>query len=110
MKTNVAEFRRFYADNSYWPEGSWIDDWYIEVDGKEIDPDDIDVASGTSTVTVQAQVYFDANDIENSVSLDTFFHHWKKLQTHTKVVLEIPVDSIDCLRQSAKSNKWKVIL
>ena len=37
VKTTGAEFKRFYADSKFWPEGAWYEEEEILADGEEAD-------------------------------------------------------------------------
>ena len=57
MKTTGLELKRFYKDEAFWPEGASIDDWYLEVEGVETDPDDLDTISDEAKVSFQVSCF-----------------------------------------------------
>lgn len=108
MKTTGLELKRFYKDEAFWPEGASIDDWYLEVEGVETDPDDLDTISDEAKVSIQGIVFLDSEN-NNWVTLDTFFRRWKKQQTHTITLVELPKDQLEDLKQLAKERKWRIL-
>jgi hypothetical protein len=108
MKTTGLELKRFYNDEAFWPEGAWIDEWHIEVGGTEVDPDDIETIPDEAKASFQGIVFLEAHS-NNWITLDTFFHRWKKQQTHTIALVELPKDQLEDLKQLAKAHKWRIL-
>ena len=108
MKTTGAELKRFYKDEAFWPEGAWIDDWYLEVEGTETDPDAIDTVPDEAKVIFQGTVFLDS-DNSSWVTLDTFFRRCKKRQTYAISLVELPKDQLEDLKQLANQRKWRIL-
>ena len=57
MKTTGLELKRFYSDEAFWPEEASIDDWYLEVDGIETDPEDLDSIPDEAKASFQVSCF-----------------------------------------------------
>lgn len=108
MKTTGAELKRFYKDDSFWTKGASIDDWYLEIDGTEVDPDDIDTVPDEAKVSFQGTVFLDSEN-EDWITLDAFFRRWRKKQTHAIALVELPKDQLEDLKQLVKDRKWRIM-
>lgn len=76
IRTTGKLFNEFYDDNKFWPEDSFVDDYFVKVNGEELteelhsnfkDDDEIIIDSGT--------VFLD-NDIVKQ--LDKYFDEWQR--------------------------------
>lgn len=38
-KTTGAEFKAFYSDKAWWPDGTWHEDEEVSIDGAQVDDD-----------------------------------------------------------------------
>lgn len=83
IKTTGKEFKRFYNDDSIWPEGSWYDDAEIISDGVEVDGIH-DIPDTAKVVVYGGTVYSGGKE----VSLETMFKRWKKKQEVTCLLVE----------------------
>lgn len=89
VKTNGAEFKRFYSDPTYWPDGTWHDDDYITVDGDfDIERDFLEMADEVAVV-IESGYVIGPND-EDFGSLASYFNRWKKEQTTVTVLVDLP--------------------
>ena len=85
IKTTGYEFKKFYADDSVWPEGAWYDDAEIDADG--VDIEDIKSIQDSSIVRIYGGSVYNFS-AEPQVSMETHFKRWKKKQTTTQVIVE----------------------
>lgn len=108
-KTTGAEWKRFYADKTFWPDGHWHDDEYITVNGEE-PPEDFDLGevADNASLTIHAGCVFDTAG-DSVASLEGHFKKWHKLQTTASVVVEFPKDKLDELKALVKTIGAKVV-
>ena len=110
MKVSAAEFKRFYEDESFWPEGVFHDDTDIAIDGvSEYDDNAISVcdAADSSIVTFSCgDVY--GKDGEFIASFPSYFKRWKKKQETEFVVVSIHKDKLEALSALVKSVGGKI--
>jgi len=108
LATTVSglEFKRFYADPAFWPEGTWHDDTVLVVDGRTL-PDDDDPAGVADTATVELCSGFVCEipaglGVGDDMALADYFLLWRKQQTTVTLVVE-------CLREKVDSIKAVVV-
>ena len=87
VKTTGAEFKRFYNDSEFWPEGVWHEEEEILADGEETDI--LDEISGNAVVSITGGIVFGIEGKEPS--LESWFRAWRKKQTTASFVVECEV-------------------
>ena len=87
VKTTGADFKRFYADSEFWPEGAWHEDDEILADGEEADI--LDEIPGSAVVSITGGVVLGIEDKEPS--LESWFRAWRKKQTTNSFVVECEI-------------------
>jgi len=87
VKTTGAEFKRFYADSEFWPEGAWHEEEEILADGEETDI--LDDIPGNAVVSITGGIVFGIEGKEPS--LESWFRAWRKKQTTTSFVVECEI-------------------
>ena len=87
IKTTGAEFKRFYAD---WPEDVVLDGESIEVNGVEFDIDLTHELADTVVVRIHDGFLTDDDMTADFGSLAALFRQWRKQQTITTLVCEVP--------------------
>lgn len=100
VKTSGAEFKRFYDDKKYWPDGTYHDDVVFVVNGQEA-TDDFD----PSEVKDTDQISIDGGCVSDSPlyaskddpTMDSYFRRWKKEQSTACFVVECSIDQLDAL-------------
>jgi hypothetical protein len=105
-----AEFKKFYNDTEWWPEGVYHDDASITVDGKDAyqyEKTDLDKVPDESIITLDGGIVTDIEGIDHG-SLDSYFKKWKKTQTTKTLLLEVKKEDVDKLLQVIKDSKIKV--
>ncbi len=109
VKTNGAEFKRYYSDPIAWPDGAWHDDEIIIVDGKEADDHDIDLTAvaDRAAISIEGGGLYDhpAGDI----SMETHFKRWRKAQTTEAIVIEFDKSRRDAIIAAVKAAGGKVV-
>lgn len=92
IKMNGAEFKAWVASD--WGENAWWDDYVIVINGEEVQDYDEERIANTDTVLVDGGIVFLDTHGEKSVSATSHFKAWKKTQTHTVVLVEVPNDRL----------------
>ena len=87
VKTTGAEFKRFYADSEFWPEGASHEQEEILADGEE--PDIVDEIPDNAVVSITGGIVFGIEGKEPS--LESWFRAWQKKQTTTSFVVECEI-------------------
>jgi len=89
MKTNGKEFKAFMASD--WPEGWYMDDDEILIDGKEDDGNiPYETLNDDCKVEILCGVVCSDNDNIDPINLETYFKKWRKSLTVEYVSVEIP--------------------
>lgn len=108
-KTTGAEFKKFYSDPVFWPDGVWHDDEVVLVDGVAQDDLDPDMIPDASKVVIECGVVFLHDDDGEGVALDTYFRRWLKVQTTRSLVVEVSAEKLDAVVAAIKAAGGKVI-
>ena len=87
VKTTGAEFKRFYADSEFWPEGAWHEEEEILADGER--PYILDEIPDNAVVSITGGIVFGIEGREPS--LESWFRAWRKKQTTTSFVIECEI-------------------
>lgn len=108
VKVTGNEWNRFYADPEAWPDGAWHEDEEITVDGKEPGGDfDFSAIPDAATLNLAGGiVYF--NGLEEGPSLEAHFKRWRKRQTTSVLVVEVPHKAADAVRAAIVAAGGKV--
>lgn len=109
VKTTGAEFKRFYNDPEFWPEGAWHDDDLVLVDGVEQDDIDVDKIADAAKVTIQAGVVLMSESDDEGVAFDAYFRRWRKSQTTRTIVVEADASKLDAIMAAIKSAGGNVL-
>lgn len=108
-KANGAEFKRFYNDPQYWPEGAWHEDAMVVVDGAEAGAEfDLDAIADTAKVAIHAGVVF-MPERDDPVSLETQFKRWRKEQSIRTLMVDVDVGKLDAVMAAIKAAGGKVL-
>lgn len=108
VKMTGAEFKKFYADNVFWPEDTWHEDAFMSVDGTEY-PDGIDVDILKDTATVMLDGGFICTPDGNGPALDTYFKRWRKKQNSSLFTVECDNALLDAVKAAIKQAGGKVV-
>jgi hypothetical protein len=95
-----AEWKAFYQDEAYWPEGAYHDDTDIMVDGVVAEDIDLSEVGDDATLTVRGGFV----EINNRVvPLVDHFLAWRKGRTTRTLVIDVPPEHYDAVRLAAES-------
>ena len=109
VKTTGAEFKRFYNDKEFWPEGTWHEDELITVDGDDQEGGfDVDALRDESEVRIEDGVVFGPQFDQNEPSFEAYFKRWKKKQTTTVFVVECDIAKADAVKAAVKAAGGRV--
>lgn len=108
-KTTGAEFKRFYNDPQFWPEGAWHEEDVITFDGVEPEGIDVDKISDTAKVVIVSGVVFLSQDDREGVALDSYFRRWLKTQATRQLIVEVDVSKMDAVLAAVKAAGGKVL-
>lgn len=109
VKTTGIEWKRFYSDKQFWPDGVWHDDEFITIDGENANPDTcLSEVPDEAKMTIDGGfVMFPDSDGEGP-SLESYFKKWRKAQNTEFFVCEAPKDKSDAIRQAIKDAGGKI--
>lgn len=111
-KTTGAEFKRFYADSKYWPDGGdvWHEDEEVIVNGKKIEEYSLNVEkmADDDIITLSHGVVFGVGKGDD-ISFETYFKRWRKEQSTTNLVVECGINARESLAAVIKANGGKVL-
>lgn len=107
IKTIGAMIKRFYNDDSAWPEDSWHEDEDLLVDGEPIGDRSFDDIPDDAAVILSGGVVFGLpNGTETSMELH--FKRWLKRQTTTVVLVECDHSAVDQVKAAVKAAGGRV--
>jgi hypothetical protein len=109
-KTTGAEFKRFYADVSFWPDGVWHEDVLFTVDG-QIPGDDFDMSKveDAAAVAIEGGIVMGPSLEGKEPSVEAYFKRWRKLQTIKTLVVEVDDSKMDAVIAAIKAAGGKVV-
>lgn len=109
VKTTGIEFKQFYNDPKFWPEGAWHDDELITIDGVEAgcDVDLSKVEDGAKLVIEGGAVLTKDNDQVNS--LEGYFKKWRKEQSTVTMVVTVDKSKEDAVVEAIKAAGGKIV-
>lgn len=109
-KTNGAEFKRFYSDSAFWPDGAWHEDVTFLVDGQQADDSvDMSAVADGAEVTIDGGIVLGAQPEGREPSVETHFKRWRKLQTTKTLVVEVDAAKLEAVLQAIKAAGGKVV-
>lgn len=98
IKTTGAEWKKFYTDPDFWPDGTWHDDEEITVNGDVADADDnLEMIDDSAAVTVAGGVVFIHEGDDDGPTLEAYFKRWRKKQTTVFLSVEVSKDKVDAV-------------
>lgn len=113
VKLTGAEIKAFYADATFWPDGRWHEDESVSIEG-------IDQASGfedvedyldEAKIVLEGGIVYDERigHVSEVCSVESLFKRWRKAQTVSLVMIEVPKDlDAEKLSEALKSIGAKV--
>lgn len=109
VKTTGAEFKRFYFDEAYWPDGTWHEDEEIEVDGLPISEDlAIEDIPDTAVMKIAGGVVLGLTD-GSDPSVESYFKKWRKAQSTVSFVVECDKDKEGAVRSAVRAVGGRVV-
>lgn len=110
-KATGAEFKKFYADETMWPKGTYHDDTILCVDGVEqedgIDPEKL---SDTAIVHIKGGYLVGPQWEHNEgPSLEIYFKRWRKAQNTALLSVECDKSVLEAVKAAIRSAGGKVV-
>jgi len=109
IRITGEEWKRFYADENYWPEGAWHEDEEIIINGETADTDTIDLANevkdGDIMIVRGGTVFCDQVEPK---SLEGNIRKWKKAQNYTMLLVWCPKKNVEAVTEAVKLAGGKV--
>lgn len=109
IKTTGAEFKAYYNDPSAWPEGCWHEDEELTIDGAEYDDWDIDTIKDTAQIKLKYGVVYGEPSFPTGRSMEQHFRVWKKAQLNRIIVISVPNEKENELKDLVSSIGGKVL-
>ena len=95
ITTTGAEFKRYYNDETAWPEGAFHEDALIHVDKVAMGDDGIyiDEIADTAEVVIECGLVM---GLENDTDMDMIdhFEQWRRAQVFTSVIVDIAPENL----------------
>lgn len=108
VKTTGAEFKRFYFDDAYWPDGTWHEGEEIEVGGLPISEDlAIEDVPDTASMRITGGVVMGLTD-GSDPSVESYFKKWRKAQITVSFVVECDKDKEGAVRSAVRAAGGRV--
>lgn len=108
VKTNGAEFRRFYNDPEIWVGSTYHDDTLILENGVEVE--EYDEISDEAIVTIECGTIFPEGDYSyRGEDMLAVFRKWKKSQNTAVLVIEFDKSKLDEISAHIKKIGVKII-
>lgn len=111
VKTTGAEFKRFYNDQSYWPEDgkTWHEDEVVTVNGDVKHPhEELAAVADDAAVVVEGGIVFGPQWNDNEPSFEGYFKRWRKQQTTVSFLVECDASKLEAVKAAVKAAGGKV--
>lgn len=108
ITTNGAQWKAFYSDPSFWPDGVWHEDTVVWVDGEFDEDANLEAVADTAEIKIESGYVLGAKD-EDLGELKAYFTKWQKQQTCSRLVIEVPHDQKDLLIAQLPAYNAKVV-
>lgn len=107
IKTIGTEYKRFYDDDTAWPDGAWHDDELLLVNGDEW-------TQGVNEIPDNAIVNLSGGVVlglphGSEPSLELHFSRWRKRQTTTTILVECDLTKLDDVKAAVKAAGGRVL-
>lgn len=107
-KTTCAEFKLFYGDESWWPEGTWHEDQEVCIDYVPVD-NDFDLSSVPDATWMTLAGGFVTNENGDDLgSFESYFRKWRKHQSTVFLSVEVDRDKEHAVRAAISAAGGKV--
>lgn len=108
VKTTGAEFKRFYADTTFWPDQTYYDYALICVNGEDQTEGVDEAALADDDVVTIKGGYVIESPFGRDVSLEAYFKKWLKTQTTRSFLVECDAAILDAVKAAIKAAGGKV--
>lgn len=114
VKTNGAEYKAYIndADPKFWPEGAWMDDEVLLVNGEKVGEDNFDFdytkLNDADEVVLECGSYYKSEGDRNQIELITHFKRWRKAQATVRIAVEVYKDKLESLKTVIKANGGRI--
>lgn len=96
VKTTGAEFKRYYSDNSVWPEGWYHEGDEITVNGKYDEDADLSTVDDHDVIVIRGGVIMGHDNFGiKHASMESHFKKWRKAQMTELLIVEVPKDKTE---------------
>jgi len=111
VKVSGKEWKRFYEDDSAWFGNAYHDDVQITIDGIDgNDVPDLGKIDDNAKVVLSGGLFFPNDAVETKpLDLVAVFKKWLARQKMSAVVVDIPKDKIDVLKEFLKQIGGKLV-
>lgn len=110
IKTTGAEWKHFYKDPTFWPEGVWHEDEVITVNGEQVDEYDFshEDVGDEDRMTIDGGYVAGLMGKAEPPSLEAYFKRWRKLQRTAFGAVDCPKDKVEAVKASIIAAGGKV--
>jgi hypothetical protein len=109
VKTNGAEFKRYYADKTAWPDTAYHEETLILVNGVPYDDAEIKLEDVADDAAIKIESGFvHMSEDSDYVTMESHFRKWRKKQVVSTLLIEVPNDRIAEITELLKKVNVKV--
>ena len=109
IKTTGAEFKAFYSDPKWWPEGVFHEEAEIIINGEQSD-DDTDLYAISDDAKISLKNGFVTNENGDDLgSFENFFRKWRNKQKTMIIVAKVSRDKLDDVISAIKAAGGRVV-
>jgi len=102
VKTNGAEFKRFYNDPEFWPDDqgdTYHEDEVMVVNGKALDELEVSALADTDAITLSGGVVYSPHwPRHDAPSFETYFKRWRAKQREHYLVMKVDAAKLDAVK------------
>lgn len=115
VKTNGAEYKAYINEQSakWWPDGAYMDDVVLMVNGEEIGEDNVDFdhagMDDADSVSIICGEFYSTPGDREPTSLIAHFKRWRKAQTTVRIAVEVHKDKSQAVEDAIKAAGGRIV-
>ena len=102
VKTNGAEFKRFYNDTTFWPEDqgdTYHKNEVLIINGQKVEDLELSAIADTDALTLSGGVVYSPSwPRQEAPSFEAYFKRWRAKQREHHLVVKVDAAKLDAVK------------
>lgn len=105
-----AEWKAFYSDKKYWPDGAWHEWELVTINGVEQDDGaDLGQVEDDAIVLAEGGTVYLSEDAEDGPTMDAHAKRWRKEHSEVMLIVSAPKDKAKQVKAAIKAAGGRVL-